>query len=217
MSWAEKNMKRRKAAKKQKWVIDGLIDNKDFNAFILENMANEEFKRFGKEHGIALVKDLWYHTRFTEERKDLHEISQEEAIRIINEAVPRNILEGWFRDANSDYKPKLLDAIASHGGVLNAGLNMAYHNYRTLLEDGKKPLSFSVWLRTPVTLYRGEYGQKSTKGDVFMSYTPSRATAEQFAGPNGTVKTIQISPIETWGAYTTNAEDEYLVPYNRRR
>lgn len=197
----------------QSWIIKGLKDSTDFNTFVRDNMQNEEFKKYGREHGMALVKDQWYWTRLTEEKKNLREMSKAEAIQAIRDAVPQNVLDGWFRNADSNYKPALMDAVVSHNGTFNAGLNIAYQNYKDSVTDGR-PMTYAKWLRTPITLYRGTRGQASTKGDVFMSYTPDRSVAESFGG---NVDTIRVRPIDTWGSYQTTGEQEYLIPYKRRR
>ena len=190
--------------------ISGLKDSLDFNVFVRENMSNPDFKQFGRENGMDAVKDLWYKTRFDAESKNLHEMSKEDAIATVAGNIPENIRDGWFRNADSSYKPKLIDAIASNPGTFNAGLNIAYHNYKSSTSN---PMSFNEWVNTPQTMYRGTRGQSRAKGDVFDSYTPDKKVAQSF-GSN--IKQIRVKPKNTWGSYQTTGEQEFLIP-NRRK
>lgn len=188
-----------------------LKDSTDFRTFVRENMGNPEFKQFGQDNGMDAVRDLWYQKRAAEELKDLHEISIEDAVYRVRDAIPPNVSSGWFRNADSDYKPKLIDAVMSNPGTLNAGLNIAYNNYKNSTSN---PKSFGQWLRTPQTMYRGDRGQQTVGGDIFASYTPDRRIAEKF-GSNITTRSIR--PIDTWGSYQTTGEQEFLIPTRRRR
>ena len=197
-----------------------LKDNTDFKQFIKDNMPNPQFKEYGRQNHIEAVKELWRDKRAEEELKDVHEIKIEDAISKIRESIPEQTHSGWFRSANSDIKPKLVDYILSNKGTLNAGLNIAYHNYLGEMELQKirgskeKPLPFKEWLTTPMTMYRGEYGQKQVASDIFSAYTPDKKIAEKFGEK---ITEIKIRPIDTWGSYQTTAEQEYLVPNKRGR
>lgn len=191
-----------------------LTDSTDFNSFVRANMSNPEFKQFGREQGMAAVKELWRETRREAELSSLHEISYDSAVEQIADAVPNNILSGWFRNADSDYKPQLIDTVLSKPGTLNAGLNLAYHQYA---EKTDNPQSFQTWLRTPQTMYRGEHGQSAVVSDVFKSYSPDKATAQKFAtGADKSVTQIKIRPIDTYGNYSTYGEMEMLVPVKKK-
>jgi len=199
--------------------IPTVKDNTDFKAFIKDNMSNPQFKEYGRTHHMDMVKQLWRDKRAEEELKDVHEMKIEDAVSKIRESIPEQTHSGWFRSANSDIKPKLVDYILSNKGTLNAGLNIAYHNYLGDIEIQKirgskeKPLSFKDWLTTPITMYRGEYGQKQVANDIFSAYTPDRKIAEKFGDK---ITEIKIRPIDTWGSYQTTAEQEYLVPNKRK-
>ena len=65
---------------------------------------------------------------------------------------------------------------------------------------------------TPITMYRGEYGQKQVASDIFSAYTPDRKIAEKFGDK---ITEIKIRPIDTWGSYQTIAEQEFLVPRHK--
>ena len=191
-----------------------LKDNTDFNQFIKDNIGNDEFKQFGRNNGMGAVRELWYQKRIDSELKNVHQISKEDAVDMVRDSISSNVLDGWFRSADSNYKPKLMESILSNNGTLNAGLNIAYNNY--LDSNPSKVLSFDRWLKTPQTMYRGEYGQKLVKGDVFTSFTLDKNIAQGF-GSNITVK--RIRPIDTLGSFQTTGEQEFLVPIklNKRR
>lgn len=212
-------------------LLDSLTDNLDFRAWIRENLKNPDFKKFGQENGMEDVKQLWYEKRAAEELKGLHELSREEAIQTIRDNVDPNTISGWFRNGNSDYKPKLVDQIMAHPGTLNAGLNIAYQNYKDDMSDkGKAPQPFNKWVVTPQTIYRGERGQQDVKSDIFKAYTPDIDVAARFTVSDSgqalvkakdvdksKIKTAKVRPIDTWGSYQTTGEQEYLVPIKKKR
>lgn len=186
-------------------IAKAVKDNVNFNAFVKENMSNPDFKAFGKSQGMDAVKQLWYEVRTEAEKQNLHEISTEEAIDAVTSAIPDSVMQGWFVDANSKFKPKLIDSIMSNPGTLNAGMNIAYKNY----VDSGGTMSFDKWLKTPQTVYRGDYDQKTIKSDIFMSFTPDKATALKFGSH---ITTKKVRPIDTWGSYQTTGEQEFLIP-----
>ena len=196
-------------------LINQVTDNLDFNKWIKENMSNPEFKQFGKDNGMDDVKDLWRQKRTEQELKNLHEMSIEDAISQMTDAIPQHIRHMWFVEANSDIKPKLMDSILMNPNTLNAGMNIAYYNYKNDTEiKGGKPLSFKEWLTTPQTLYRGEHGQKHVESDIFSAYTPDINVAKKFGG---NITSIKVRPIDTWGSYQTTAEQEFLVPRRKKK
>ena len=186
------------------------IDNEDFKAFQKANF--DEMKALHKQGGMDAVREAYYNTRQATERKAAKELTQEEAVNVARESIPQNISDGWFREANSEYKPKLVQSIMQNPGTMNAGWNIAYQNYVNSLPSGQEPVSFNKWLNTPQTFYRGTRGQQTVKSDVFSAYTPSRKIAESF-GSN--ITTIKIKQIDTWGSYQTTGEQEILVPSHR--
>ena len=211
-------------------LLNSVTDNLDFKAWIKENLNNPEFKEFGKNNGMEAVKELWREKRIQAELKNIHEVSIEDAVEQVRDNVSASTMSGWFRSANSEYKPKLVDSILANPGTLNAGLNIAYNNYKNDMGDqGKTPLSFNKWLTTPQEVYRGTRGQKTIVSDVFTSYTPDKKVAAGFTlsdsgGGHNLVKpdfsnidkskisTVKIRPIDTLGSYQTTGELEILIP-----
>lgn len=202
-------------------------DAYEYDDFVKNNL--QSLKELYKKDGEEAVKQAWYDTRLAEEKKNLKEIPIEDAISQLRESIPERIHAGWFRNADSDYKPHIVARLMGNPGTLNSALNIAYSNYRSQFEyfsemygkwmpirdvDQSKKLSFKDWLVTPVKMYRGDYGQKTTDSDLFVSYTPNRKMAEKFynASAGGKISEIEIRPIDTWGGMQTTAEEEYLIP-----
>lgn len=188
-----------------------LNDNVDFNAFVSINMSNPDFKQFGRDNGMDAVKNLWRDTRISAETKNLHETGIEEALGTVRNSIPDGQLHDWFVEADSGIKPALVDSILSNPGTLNAGMNIAYYNYK---QSTSSPMSFTKWVNTSQTMYRGERGQGTVKSDIFKSYTPDRSVAQEFGG---SISSIRIKPKDTLGSYQTTAEQEFLVPAWKRR
>ena len=223
----ERQLKRSEAEAKQKSAEETptLTDNKDFDQFIRDNI-----KTLRTSHKpMAEIKQDWYELRHDKEIKNLKEMDIEKSIDIVTDHIRSNALTGWFRRADSEYKPEIANSILNNSETLNAGMNIAYNNYRWQFEryselygkwiphegvDQSNKLSFKDWLTTPQTMYRGTHGQKVVDSDIFMSYTPDRKTAEKFLNETsgGKIETIQIRPIDTWGSYQTTGEQEFLVP-----
>ena len=142
----------------------------------------------------------------------IRETSVEDAISAVtaDDGIPDNVRHGWFVEANSDYKPRLESAILNNPEVRNAGLNIAYRNFLNESGAAETDLTFNDFLKTPIQLYRGTYGQAQVSGDYsFTSFTPNRKIAEGFGS---SVETISIRPIDTYGSFQTTGEQEILIP-----
>ena len=200
--------------------VDGLVVTDYFDDFIKANLDNPEFFAWGRD--VAShddIVDLWRELRTKHNLKDIHEISIEDAISIVHNSVRPLTQELWFRGANRGSKPVLIDQILSRPDVLNAGLNIAYDNYKwDCKAKHTSPMPFNTWLYTPQVMYRGEVGSTTEPLDVFYSYSPDPGVASKFGNYiDGTVHKIKIRPIDTWGSYQTNGEYEFLVPKSRYR
>ena len=169
----------------------------------------KKLKKIYDEQGMDAVHDEWYKFRMADSTKDLHQISKEEADEVMYDNVRQSIYDGWFRAADSSYKPQLTDAIVKNPEMRNAALNLAYENYRHNTEN---PLSFEEFLVTPIKMYRGEKGQKHVEDDIFDAYTFDKKMADYFAGSGGTVTEASIRPIDTYGSMRAVGEAEIWVP-----
>lgn len=197
---------------KTKTLKDRLADADDFDEFVKANTKDAEAKEYVKANKMSGLKGLWHEQRIAKHKKGIHKISIEEANEATRKAIPENVLDGWFRSANSGYKPRLMDAIAKDPDAINAGMNVAYHNY--VNANPESPLPFDEWLNTPQKMYRGTHGQDAIDEDVFSAFTPDRKVAEKHAGKSGNarIEEIEVKPIDTLGSYQTTVEQEYLVP-----
>ena len=176
-----------------------------------KNMSDREMMAEMKANGIKspqALRDYWVEQKMSDfNESDTKELSVDEAIGIIKDNIGQNVLDGWFVNADSDYKTKLETLILGNKALRNAGLNIAYNNYKEM--TGDHSLSFSEFLNKGIKMWRGEHGQQTTSSDVFKSFTPDKSVAESF-GSNLTE--ITVKPINTLGSYQTTAESEYLVP-----
>lgn len=184
-------------------------DAPTYREFMNANRGNPDFMAFGREHGSGAAQDLWLAKRAEVERQDLHEISKADAIAIVSDAIPDNVRSGWFRSADSGYKPMVAEGLLTTKGGLNAAYNIAYDNYKAATPN---PLPFNKWLTTPQTMYRGDRGQQTVQSDIFTSFTPDKSIA---AGFGSNITTKKIRPIDTWGSAQTTGEQEFLIPMPR--
>jgi len=172
-------------------------------------LRDKETRQIIKEIGLKTYDDLWNMWAkvkvedFTE--KDIKEIDIDDAFDVVRKNIRLSALEGWFVNADSNYKPEIVTKILENKELRNAGLNIAYYNYKNRFESD---ISFSDFIKTPISLYRGEHGQTHVTQDWFDAYTPAKDVAEGFGD---IITEIKIKPIETLGAYFDNAESEYLV------
>lgn len=194
-----------------------LKDAKTFEEFKKTNFS--EIKRMLHEDDVDFedIKEAWYGLRHETLSKNPREMSYDE-IQNAGSDFRQSAYTGWFRDANSDYKPELAHTLFSSDKEFNIGMSIAYFHYRIQHDDysflndrwrSDNAMSFKKWLDTPMTLYRGHRGQQSVQSDVFIAYTPDKKVAQKF-GKN--LETIQITPRETWGAYNLTGEAEYWIP-----
>lgn len=186
-----------------------LVDGDDVNDFIEKNLGNEEFAEYGRRNDVSIndIRDLWYETRMNNNPVQPKETSIEEAVAKASDALPENVRNGWFRNADSEYKPRVMEYLSNDAEARNAGLNIGYYNYKNASPDNN--LSFEEWLVTPQKMYRGTHGQKGHADDLFHAFTPDRKVAESFGSD---VTEITVRPIDTLGSYQTTSEQEFLVP-----
>lgn len=190
-----------KTAREQSW--------NDFR----NNIRNKDIVNEMKSNGIKSLDDMrkyWVSEKMKDfTSKDIKELSKQDAIKLVNDNISKNIMDGWFRNADSSYKTQLETSILENKQLRNAGLNIAYHNYK---EQTGSNISFNEFTNKSITMYRGEHGQKTLGKDVFKAYTTDKKIAEKF-GDN--INQIKIKPKDTLGSYQTTGENEYLIPINK--
>lgn len=138
-------------------------------------------------------------------------IDKDTAVSNIRNKIPQNVRDGWFTNADSNYKTKLNDIIVNNPEIRSSGLAIAYDGYK---EYSGRSLNFNEFLETNLTLYRGTRGQSTVSADdeTFMSYTYDKSIANKF-GKN--IETITIKAKDTLGMYQTTGEYEILVPTSK--
>lgn len=155
--------------------------------------------------------ELWAQyegTMMHEAQDQLHQVSEEVAVNTVRDGIPDSYRQGWFVNADSDYKPKIEDLILGDPEVLNAGWNIAYRDFMETVGAGTDT-TFEQFMYTPISMFRGTNGQSEIASDVWSSFSMDRRIAEKFGKD---IETILIRPIDTWGSYQTTAEAEVLVP-----
>lgn len=187
---------------------------KEMNMDKLKEVYREAVKE-AKENGTTrpsandLVRREWYGFQTSKVNDDVREMTEDEAGEVLAGSISQNVIHGWFREANSQYKPRLVDAVISSQEARNAALSIMYENYKQIVGDD---VPFEEFLTTPIKMYRGGHGQQHMEGDVFSAYSFSKKIAEGFAGNDGRVYEAEIRPIDTWGSVFTNLESEIMVP-----
>lgn len=133
------------------------------------------------------------------------ELTKEDAIAIIREKIPDNLLEGWFRKGDSEYKPLLEQAVMSDDEIRNAALNIMWSNFK---EFSGKDIGFEEFLNSEIPMYRGKNSENYTEYDDLLSFSFDPKVAEKFG--KYVLETL-IKPIETIGSLQTTGEAEALV------
>lgn len=180
----------------------------DIDDFISNNV--DKLMGIYKSGKMPAVHEEFYKYRLADTSKGLHEVTEDEAGTAISNHVSQSIKDGWMREENSAYKPKLIQSILSSEESRNAALNIMYENFKYYNPGAKS--SFEEFLDTPVTMYRGGHGQSHVASDIFSAYTFNKKVAEKFAGTDGKIYTAKIRPIDTYGSLSTNGESEIFVP-----
>lgn len=178
-----------------------------FQTWMKENA--DELTPLYKEGGMDAVKQEYYKGLTEQSTADVSYRSRDEADEALYDHVGQSIYDGWFREGDSGYKPKIVQGVLSSPESRSAALSVMYDSWR---EATGSDATFEEFLDTPVTMYRGGHGQKHVKDDVFSAYSFDRKIAEGFAGTGGRVYEAKIRPIDTWGSFARNGESEILVP-----
>ena len=169
-------------------------------------LVSEYFSQaLGKSFNSNDFKDIWKEAREKYYTFTPKEMDKYDAIDILQNKLPENILEGWFRKGDSPYKAKLEEAVMSDEEIRNAALNIMWSNFK---EFSGKDIGFDEFLHSDIPVYRGKNSEKYVDGDELLSFTFDRKVAEKFG--KYVLETI-IKPIDTLGAFQTTGETETLV------
>lgn len=174
----------------------------DLQSFIRDNVP--ALKAIGVNNNESAMT-LWRNANYSREDFQPIEITMEDAVDVIRNKVPENILDGWFRNADSGYKPKLENIALTDKDVRNAALNIMWDNYK---QFSGKDIDFNKFLYSNIPVYRGKNQENYTDDDKVLSFTFDRSVAESFG--KHILETV-IRPIDTIGSYQTTAEGEVMV------
>jgi len=145
----------------------------EFDKFVREN--KDELKKAGLWSPEGAEK-VWKDTRYANSVAGAHVVPKEQAIAIVMEKMPANVRDGWFRQADSTYKPSIEELAIGSRDLRNAGLNIAYRNY---VEATGSKLTFKQFIDTDLTVYRGG-NFKFVDADTFVSYSFFKDVAAKF-------------------------------------
>lgn len=174
----------------------------DVRSFMRENVS--DLKDAGVK-GAKSAKEFWRDANYNREDLQPVAMAMEDVANIIRTKVPDNILDGWFRDADSEYKSKLENLALTDTDLRNAALNVMWENYK---QYSGKDIGYDEFLHSDIPVYRGKNSEKYVDGDELLSFTFDKRIAEQFG--NHVLEAV-IKPIETIGSYQTTGEAEILV------
>lgn len=174
----------------------------DLRSFIRDNVP--ALKAIGVNNNESAMT-LWRNANYSREDFQPIEIAMEDAVDVIRNKVPENILDGWFRNADSGYKSKLENIALTDKDVRNAALNIMWDNYK---QFSGKDIDFNKFLYSNIPVYRGKNQENYTDDDKVLSFTFDRSVAESFG--KHILETV-IRPIDTIGSYQTTAEGEVMV------
>lgn len=163
----------------------------------------------GSDNLYNKTLEAWKDTHYENSSKQLRELTNEESVKIIRDNVSPSHLHGWFREYNSDYKPKIEQSLITNPELRNASLNVAYINYK---ETTGENLSYSDFLEKEIEVYRGG-NFNFIDNDVFVSYSFDRKIAEKFASQKqgSEVKSLKVRMKDTLGSLQTTGEAELMI------
>lgn len=174
----------------------------DLQSFVRDNIP--ALKAIGVNNNESAMA-LWRNANYSRDDFQPIEMAMEDAVDVIRNKVPENILDGWFRSADSGYKPKLENIALTDKDVRNAALNVMWDNYK---QFSGKDIDFNKFLYSNIPVYRGKNQENYTDDDKVLSFTFDRSVAESFG--KHILETV-IRPIDTIGSYQTTAEGEVMV------
>lgn len=174
----------------------------NLQSFVRDNIP--ALKAIGVNNNESAMT-LWRNANYNRDDFQPIEMAMEDAADVIRNKMPENILDGWFRNADSSYKPKLENIALTDKDVRNAALNIMWDNYK---QFSGKDIDFNKFLYSNIPVYRGKNQENYTDDDKVLSFTFDRSVAESFG--KHILETV-IRPIDTIGSYQTTAEGEVMV------
>lgn len=180
--------------------------------FIRKNL--EKLKPIYETEGGEGIDNELLKVKLNRNNSNLKPMDKEEVYDILGKVREETHASGWFRGADSGYKPRIIEGVTDTPEARNASLNLMYELYKGYCEYSGETAEkdFNRFLETPIKMYRGGKGQKHTEDDVFSSYSFDKDIAKKFAGESGRVYEAEIRPIDTFGSLNATGEYEIMVP-----
>lgn len=187
------------------------LEHKNFNEFVRAHARDIVSSNIFEGSGNLQKKSLdkWKDLHYENSLSTLRELNDEESIDTVRNNIGSSALHGWFREYNSDYKPRIENAIITNPELRNASLNIAHRVYKEKTGDN---VSYDNFLEKDIEVYRGG-NFDMIDNDVFVSYSFDKGIAEKFASEkNGSdVQTLKIKVKDTLGSLQTTGEAEVMV------
>lgn len=164
---------------------------------------------FGTKDVFEKSKAMWTDLHYESSLRSLNELGLEEMINTVRNNIGASSINGWFREYNSDYKPKIEKAIITNPELRNASLNISYLLYK---ESTGTKISFNDFIESEVEVYRGG-NFDFVEQDVFVSYSFDKKIAENFSKkiPGSIVISKKVKIRDTLGSLQTTGEAELMV------
>lgn len=182
--------------------VENAVHTDDFRLWVREN--KEELQAHGN-FTAEKAKKIYRDARYSSDT-GFSELSIEDAVAVVRRDLPANVRKGWFVEADSGYKAIIESYALRNPELRNAGLNIAWDNYKVFTHNDS--LAFDEFLNRNITVYRGYDSENLVHGDQIMSYSYDRKIAESFGD---TVDVVTIYPRDTLGSYQTTGEFEIFV------
>lgn len=180
-------------------VFDELI-NYHASEMVQDELVDVQGDVYGKSMNI------WKDVHYQESLSSISELSEQEAIDIVRDNVDSRSISGWFREYDSDYKPKIEHALITDPAVRNASMNIAHRVYQ---ESTGKQIPYDDFVNSEIEVYRGG-NFDFIDNDVFISYSFDKKVAEKFAN-GGEVYSERVFVADTLGSLQTTGEAELMV------
>ena len=187
-------------------------------------LEHNNFEEFARVNGSSIVKSgifdskediyektlsLWKDLHYENSLNQLSKLDDYEAVQVVQDNLSSSTLNGWFREYNSEYKPRIENALITNPELRNASLNIAHRVYQ---ESTGELVNFDDFIEMEIEVYRGG-NFKFIDSDVFVSYSFDKKIAEKFCTKeNPEILTRKIKIKDTLGSLQTTGEAEIMIP-----
>jgi uncharacterized protein YeeX (DUF496 family) len=188
--------------------VNRFLEHKYFDEFVSHYASDvKKDKLFDDQADLYnKTQKLWKDLHYENSSFLIKKLDEQEAVDIVRENMRMNDINGWFREFNSDYKPRIENQIIINPDLRSASLNIAH---RVFQESTGKVVPFDVFVNSEIEVYRGG-NFDFIENDVFISYSFDRKIAEKFA-KGGRVESRLVKIKDTLGSLQTTGEAELMV------